>query len=54
MRTEDQVKRKQHELTQLLQNCQDEQRISTVKAQIEMLDWVMNNPTGAYHFEDME
>lgn len=53
MRTEDQIKRKLHELTQLLENCEDEQRAASVKAQIEMLEWVIYNPTGAYHFEDM-
>lgn len=53
MRTEDQIKRKLHELTELLQNCQNEQQTLAVKAQIEMLEWVVNNPTGAYHFEDM-
>jgi len=54
MRTEDQIKRKLHELTQLLENSQDEQRKTVVRAQIEMLEWVVNNPTGAYHWEDAE
>jgi len=54
MRTEDQIKRKLHELTQLLQHSQDEQRVNIVNAQIQMLEWVLNNPTGAYHWEDAD
>lgn len=54
MRTEDQIKSKVHELSELLENCHSEQQMATVRAQIEMLEWVINKPTGAYHFEDME
>jgi len=54
MRSEDQVKSKLYELRQLMQNSQDEMRLATVQAQIEMLEWALHNPTEIYHIEDLE
>ncbi|MFC4807757.1 hypothetical protein [Paenibacillus sp. GCM10023250] len=45
MRSEDQVKAKLHQLKQLQQAADSD----AVRIQIEMLEWVLNQPTGSYH-----
>ncbi|MEK4252079.1 hypothetical protein [Paenibacillus sp. FSL W7-1287] len=54
MRSEDQIKSKVYELNQLIQNSQDPLQLATIKAQIEMLEWAIHNPTEPYHIEDLE
>lgn len=49
MRTEDQIKRKLYELKNSLQNSTNEERSLLLRAQIEMLEWVLNEPIEKYH-----
>lgn len=51
MRTEDQIKRKLYELNSLIQNSTNEERNTLIRTQIEMLEWVLNEPVEKYHVE---
>ncbi|MGG6311816.1 hypothetical protein [Paenibacillus macerans] len=46
MRTEDQVKRKLIELKQLLAVREND---PVIQAQVDMLEWILNQPTEKYH-----
>jgi|GEM_PF-1895562 len=54
MRSEDQIRSKIYELNQLLQINEDPLRLATLKAQVEMLEWAIHNPTEMYRIEDLE
>jgi hypothetical protein len=52
MRTEDQIKRKINELKVLLDRAENTNQVllyTVCDSQIEILDWVLNNPTEKYH-----
>jgi len=51
MRSEDQIKRMIIQLQQMMQRLDpaQEQEIKEIRGKIEMLEWVLDAPTGKYH-----
>ncbi|MNI53230.1 hypothetical protein D3C73_1080530 [compost metagenome] len=52
MRSEDQIKRMVNQLGQTLQqlnSADNAEEINEIRAQIEILEWVLNAPVGKYH-----